>query len=144
MPDHNDKKSRILFVDDEQLLHGVLERLLGRHGIAVTSCSGAVQAVKELKNQSFDMVITDFKMPKMDGLELLAHVRQHHPCTKVIMITAHANVQHAVKERRGGRLHPQAVCHRRAGRARAEASGRWSGHPAAGLRRSGAGSRGNF
>jgi DNA-binding NtrC family response regulator len=102
MPDHNDKKSRILFVDDEQLLHGVLERLLGRHGIAVTSCSGAVQAVKELKNQSFDMVITDFKMPKMDGLELLAHVRQHHPCTKVIMITAHANVQHAVKAMKGG------------------------------------------
>ena len=94
----------ILFVDDEQLLHGLFERLFARHGIKVTSCSSAPQAMEELKAHDYDLVVTDFMMPDVDGLELLAHVRESYPDTKVVMITAHANVQHAVRTMKTGAI----------------------------------------
>ena len=97
-------KAQILFVDDEQLLHGLFERLFTRHGIKVTSCSDATQATEELKKNSYDLVVTDFMMPDMDGFELLAYIRSEHPRTKVIMITAHSNVQHAVRSMKNGAI----------------------------------------
>ena len=70
----------------------------------VVSCSTATQAMEILKEQAFDLVVTDFMMPDMDGLELLAHIRQEYPETRVIMITAHANVQHAVRTMQYGAI----------------------------------------
>lgn len=99
-----DPKARILFVDDEQLLHSLFERLFARHGMTVTSCSSATQAVEMLEKESFDLVVTDFMMPDMDGFQLLGHIREHHPGTRVIMITAHANVQHAVRMMQHGAI----------------------------------------
>ncbi|GIV61212.1 MAG: sigma-54-dependent Fis family transcriptional regulator [Rhodothermaceae bacterium] len=99
-----DRKPRILFVDDEQLLHNLFERLFARHGMEVVSCSNALQAMDLLREQTFDLVVTDFMMPDMDGLELLAHIRQEYPSTRVIMITAHANVQHAVRTMQHGAI----------------------------------------
>ncbi len=91
-----DREPRILFVDDEQLLHSLFQRLFSRHGMSVTCCSSAVQAVEILREHSFDLVVTDFMMPDMDGFALLGHIREKYPKMRVIMITAHANVQHAV------------------------------------------------
>jgi two-component system, response regulator FlrC len=99
-----ERKPKILFVDDEQLLHNLFQRLFSRHGMEVTSCSGAVQAIETLKKESFDLVVTDFMMPDMDGFALLGHIRQHYPSTRVIMITAHANVQHAVRMMQHGAI----------------------------------------
>ena len=95
---------KLLFVDDEQLLHGLFERLFTRNGLQVKSCMNAAQAIEALKESEYDLVVTDFMMPDMDGLELLAHIRQEHPRTKVIMITAHANVQHAVRSMKIGAI----------------------------------------
>jgi len=97
-------QQHILFVDDEQLLHNLFQRLFSRHGIEVTSCISAEQAIEELKNQSFDLVVTDFMMPDMDGFGLLGHIRENYPGTRVIMITAHANVQHAVRMMQHGAI----------------------------------------
>jgi DNA-binding NtrC family response regulator len=94
----------VLAVDDEVLIHGVLERLFTREGIQVTTCSNGKDAIERLETESFDLVLTDFMMPKMDGLELLAHIREHHPATSVIMITAHDNVQHAVRAMQKGAI----------------------------------------
>lgn len=99
-----DGKQRILFVDDEQMLHNLFQRLFSRHGIDVTSCSSAEQAIEELRSQSFDLVVTDFMMPDMDGFALLGHIRENYPGTRVIMITAHANVQHAVRMMQHGAI----------------------------------------
>ena len=99
-----EQQSNILFVDDEQLLHSLFERLFARRGMKVKSCSDAMQAIEELKKRSYDLVVTDFMMPDMDGLELLAYVRQEHPRTRVIMITAHSNVQHAVRTMKNGAI----------------------------------------
>lgn len=92
----------VLFVDDEQLLLDVFERLFKRHGIEATTCSSAVEAMGILEEKVFKVVVTDFKMPEVDGLELLAHVRSTYPQTAVIMITAHANLQHAVRTMKHG------------------------------------------
>ncbi len=99
-----DKKPKILFVDDEQLLHSLFDRLFSRSGMEVRSCLNAEQAMESLDHEAFDLVVTDFMMPDMDGLELLSHIRQEHPQTKVIMITAHANVQHAVRTMKSGAI----------------------------------------
>lgn len=89
--------SQVLVVDDERLLHGVLSRLLDRHGITVTSCTSGEKALTAIDEQAFDLVITDFQMPEMDGLELLVQIRERQPDLPVIMMTGHASVQHAVR-----------------------------------------------
>lgn len=99
-----EQKAQILFVDDEQLLHGLFERLFARNGMKVTCCSDATQAMGALKKNAFDLVVTDFMMPDIDGLELLSFIRKEHPRTKVIMITAHSNVQHAVRSMKNGAI----------------------------------------
>ena len=98
------EQPRILFVDDEHLLHSLFQRLLTREGMKVTSCHNATQAMEALAKEEFDLVVTDFMMPDVDGLQLLAHIRQEHPDTRVIMITAHANVQHAVRTMQTGAI----------------------------------------
>ncbi|PIQ60974.1 MAG: sigma-54-dependent Fis family transcriptional regulator [Bacteroidetes bacterium CG12_big_fil_rev_8_21_14_0_65_60_17] len=95
---------RLLFVDDEHLLHNLFERLFSRHGFDVTCSSSAVQAIDILAGESFDIVVTDFMMPDMDGFSLLSHIREHYPTTRVIMVTAHANVQHAVRMMQHGAI----------------------------------------
>ena len=99
-----DQQPRILFVDDEQMLHALFRRLFSRHGFHITCCSNAAQAIEELKRSAFDLVVTDFMMPDMDGVELLGHIRQDYPDLRVIMITAHANVQQAVRVMRTGAI----------------------------------------
>ncbi|MBT8398871.1 MAG: sigma-54 dependent transcriptional regulator [Rhodothermia bacterium] len=94
----------ILFVDDELLLQKVFDRLVTRNNMQVTCTSSALQAVEHLKTHDFDLVVTDFMMPDMDGLELLAHIRQEYPDLGVIMITAHASVQHAVRTMQSGAI----------------------------------------
>lgn len=92
-----DRQPHLLFVDDENLLHNLFERLFSRHGFDVTCASSAVKAIELLKEHEYDLVVTDFMMPDMDGFALLGHIREHYPGTRVIMVTAHANVQHAVR-----------------------------------------------
>ncbi|MEP0548537.1 MAG: sigma-54 dependent transcriptional regulator [Rhodothermales bacterium] len=93
----NKEQPHILVVDDEQLLHGVLDRLLTRHGMRVTSCHSGAEAIGVLAAEPVDLVITDIQMPEMNGFELLAHVREEYPDVAVVMITGHANIQHAVQ-----------------------------------------------
>lgn len=98
------KEPHLLFVDDENLLHNLFERLFTRNGFRVTCCSSALQAIDLMKENDYDLVITDFMMPDMDGFALLGHIREHFPQTRVIMVTAHANVQHAVRMMQHGAI----------------------------------------
>lgn len=93
---------RILFVDDERLMHDVLERLLSRHGIQMVGCSDATLALELLEKESFDLVLTDFVMPGMDGLDLARHIQEHFSHLRVVMVTANGNVQHAVQAMKAG------------------------------------------
>ena len=81
----------ILLVDDDQnlvttLSHG-LRKAMGE-AISVSNCSGGPEAFDLLAKQSFDMVISDFHMPAMSGLELLKKIRQDHSETSLVLITA--------------------------------------------------------
>ena len=92
MPDADQGLSpHVLFVDDERMLHDVVTRLLDRHGIRVTVASSGAEAIRLLGEQPFDLVLSDYQMPEMDGLELLGHVRETHPALPVVIITGYAN-----------------------------------------------------
>ena len=95
-------RPQVLVVDDERLLHNVMSRFLGRHGIDVTSCTSGPEALEVLAERPVDLVLSDFQMPGMDGLELLAQVRERYPALPVIIITGYANVQHAVRAMSSG------------------------------------------
>jgi signal transduction histidine kinase/BarA-like signal transduction histidine kinase len=95
---------RLLIVDDDPALLQALTRALELrmpHLIVDTSDSGMV-ATEKLKHADYDAVITDIKMPGMDGLSLLAHIREHSPEIPTLLITGHGQHDLAVQALRGG------------------------------------------
>ncbi len=84
-------KGKILVVEDEKSMREVLEILLGREGHEVTTASDGLEGLSCIEKDIFDLVITDMKMPKADGFELLKKIKEISPETIVIMITAFAN-----------------------------------------------------
>lgn len=90
-------RSRILVVDDEPSIRTVLKAHLSRDGHDVAVAGDGNEAVHLLSTLAIDLVISDLKMPGMDGLELLAHCIQEQPGLPVILITAHGTVDTAVE-----------------------------------------------
>lgn len=88
--------NRILIVDDELNMRLVLQAMLKKEGYAVTTASDGVEALKIMKASPMDIVVTDLKMPKLDGMGLLDEVIRDHPSTPVIIITAHGTIATAV------------------------------------------------
>lgn len=82
-------ESKILIVDDEPHVREVLATLLIRTGYSVSTASGGQEALKMLSGSTFDLIISDVRMPRMSGIELLKNVKSTCPETEVIMITAH-------------------------------------------------------
>ncbi len=93
---------RILVVDDEESLREVLTIMLHREGYRVEAAADGAQAVARLKEQTFDLVISDIKMPRLSGFELLAHVKERAPETMVLMITAFSSTEEAVQAMKEG------------------------------------------
>ncbi len=89
--------ARILLVDDDPGLRRVVEYQLGEEGYGVASVGSAHEALDALHESRFDLVVTDVLMPGMDGLELLDRARLLHPDTVVVVITAHGDVETAVR-----------------------------------------------
>ena len=87
----------ILIADDEEIMRDSLGSILGRVGHAVTVARDGRVALKKLAERSFDVVISDLRMPNLDGIELLKSVRESSPDTPVIVITAHGTVETAVE-----------------------------------------------
>jgi two-component system response regulator PilR (NtrC family) len=95
-------KARLLIVDDERSMQEFLEILFRREGYEVATAAGVAEALVQLENDEFDLVITDVSMPERSGLELLHAVREHAPETLVIMITAYASAETAVEAMKEG------------------------------------------
>ena len=98
-----DRRPTLLVVDDKRNMVRLMAKVMQTETLVRTAESGA-DALRVLSNESVNVVLCDLRMPDMDGLELLAHIRQNHPRMKVIMITAHANVQHAVRSMKSGAI----------------------------------------
>ena len=96
-----DNQPRIMVIDDEKVVGDMLRIHLGRHGCLVETFLPATPALERLAEQPFDMVITDFKMKGMDGMELLKAVKAAYPDIQVIMITAFAHLDTAIEAFRG-------------------------------------------
>jgi len=92
---------RILIVDDERPALRNLQYLMTREGYEVTCTQSGGRALELLHERDFDVVLTDLRMEKVDGMDILRHCRTHHPDTEVIIITGYATLQSgidAVKE----------------------------------------------
>ncbi len=88
--------NKILVVDDELNMRLVLKTLLNKEGYEVATASDGIEALKVLKSGGVNVVVTDLKMPKLDGMGLLDRVIREYPSTPVIIITAHGTVATAV------------------------------------------------
>ena len=97
-----EKAHRILIVDDEESMRDFLSILLRRDGYQVETAVDGAQAVACLRDAHFDLVISDVKMPRLDGFSLLDHVIARAPTTAVIMITAFSNTEQAVEAMKKG------------------------------------------
>ena len=87
----------MLVVDDEQSMRELLGIMLRQVGYAVTLADGGEPAVQALKTDDFDLVITDLRMRKVDGLAVLRAAKDHSPRTVVLVVTAFASTETAVE-----------------------------------------------
>jgi DNA-binding NtrC family response regulator len=94
--------AHILVVDDEERMRHLLSIMLEKKGHQVAQASDGMEALEILKDTPFDMVITDIKMPRMDGRELLSRIKTEDLSCPVIFITAFATVESAVEIMRHG------------------------------------------
>ncbi len=94
--------ARVLVVDDEFSVRDSLYHWFQKDGYAVTAVENAAEALKTVQDGRFDVILLDIKMPGMDGVELQEHLRRIDPEAAVIMITAFASVDTAVRALKQG------------------------------------------
>ncbi len=92
-----DDGGKVLVVDDDRAVGMVLAGLLRQSGHHATHVSSGAEALAALEREPFDVILTDLRMPAMDGMELLDALAVQVPGVPVIMLTAHANVHNAVE-----------------------------------------------
>ncbi|OPY68557.1 MAG: Transcriptional regulatory protein ZraR [Syntrophorhabdus sp. PtaU1.Bin050] len=90
-------RTNVLIVDDDDHMRIALKESLSKAGYAVSLAGNGLEAVEEMDRRSFDLLITDVKMPRLNGIDLLQHVKDKVPLLPVILITAYGTVQDAVK-----------------------------------------------
>ncbi|HUV49961.1 MAG TPA: sigma-54 dependent transcriptional regulator [Anaerolineae bacterium] len=88
---------RIAVIDDEPLVLQNLQRKIGKSGYQVETFINPIKAIKRMENQPFDIVLTDFRMPEMDGMQILEKIKENYPKTEVIIITGYASIEKAVE-----------------------------------------------
>lgn len=94
--------ARILIVDDEESVRFSLRRALAQEDVVMSEARSGEEAVELLSQASFDLVLTDIRMERVDGLDLLATIRDRWPDTVVILLTGYASVASAVQALRRG------------------------------------------
>jgi ATP-dependent Lon protease len=99
------RKARVLVIDDEEIARKNLAHILVKENYDVTSATDGGEALRELESSEFDVVLTDLRMGKIDGMDLLERVKIKYPDTKVIMVTGYATVPSAIEAMKKGAFH---------------------------------------
>ncbi len=89
--------ARILIIDDHENTRFTLSMILKKEGFQVAEANDGQRAITLINRDNFDLVITDLKMEKVDGFEILNHVKRISPNTEIIVITAYATINSAIK-----------------------------------------------
>lgn len=97
-------REKILLVDDEPGLSAYLEEVVREEGFRARKVQSASEALSALEEEAFQLIITDLRMPEMDGLELLRRIRERDPQIGVIVMTAFASLETAVEALRLGAM----------------------------------------
>lgn len=95
----------ILVVDDEQIARANMEYVLKKEGYQVATAANGLEALDVMKKREFDLILTDLKMEKMDGIQLLESAKQIAPQTEIVMVTGFATVSSAVDALKKGAAH---------------------------------------
>ncbi len=99
------KKARVLVIDDEEIARKNLAHILTKENYDVSTAADGAGALRELESSEFDVVLTDLRMGKIDGMDLLERVKIKYPDTKVIMVTGYATVPSAIEAMQKGAFH---------------------------------------
>ncbi|MBI3078080.1 MAG: sigma-54-dependent Fis family transcriptional regulator [Deltaproteobacteria bacterium] len=99
------QKGTILIVDDDREMLALLEDSLAQEGYRVQTATGAEWAIARLEETEFDLVLTDLRMPGMNGMELLGAVKRLRPEAMVIILTAFGSIEGAVEAIKAGAYH---------------------------------------
>ena len=94
--------AKVLIVDDEKVIRESLEMLLRDEGYKAETAADGEEALQKISNDDFDVVLTDIKMPKLDGIELMQKAARISPETFFIIMTAYASVKTAIEALREG------------------------------------------
>jgi two-component system response regulator PilR (NtrC family) len=96
------EKPRVLIVDDEPDIRELLEITLSRMGLETVSAADIASAHAQLERHSLQLCLTDMRLPDGDGIDLIEHIATNHPSLPVAMITAHGNVDSAIRALKAG------------------------------------------
>ncbi len=99
------RKPQILVVDDEEIARNNLEHILQKENYTVVTAANGMEAVSRIETSVFDVIVTDLKMEKVSGIDVLEKARSKYPDTQVIMITAYAAVDSAIEAIKKGAYH---------------------------------------
>lgn len=92
----------ILIIDDEEKLRTLLARIISLEGFNVTQANGCKSALKKLEQSEFDIVLCDVKLPDGNGVELSKIIKEKHPITEIILLTAYGNIPDGVQAIKNG------------------------------------------
>jgi response regulator RpfG family c-di-GMP phosphodiesterase len=96
MAEPSDSPPRVLIVDDEKIIRDMLADFLGMEGYVVRTAEDGASAVTELTKARFDLVLSDLKMPRMGGIELLDEIGRHAPNALTVIMTGFGTVETAI------------------------------------------------
>ena len=92
----------VLIIDDEPDICELIEITLTRMGLNTRSAMNLADAMKLVEEEDFDLCLTDMRLPDGDGIEMVKYIQQHHPNIPIAVITAHGNMELAVKALKAG------------------------------------------
>lgn len=99
---HECKNIRILLVDDEDYFRETLSKRLVKRGLFSAQAASGNDCLSILEKKAMDVVVLDVKMPGMNGIEVLKHIKDHHPKTEVILLTGNATTSDGVEGIKSG------------------------------------------